>query len=227
MIGLFSRFTSWALTATGAKSGNPSCPGRRQCFTDQASDTPTRSAALAWSRSILSLIRPGLGWPSNRRGPLSPTGRANPAGCWRVGWRGCGPILHRERLTLRRATREFLLRSFDEPPARDPAWLPDALGLIDETPSITTAQIARALDLNPGWLAERYRSAVGEGIGETVRRRRVEIAVQMLASSSEPQAQVAAAAGFCDQSHMIRAFREVLGRTPGEIRSERMGKRAN
>ena len=36
-----------------------------------------------------------------------------------------------------------------------------------------------------------------------------------------PAAQVAAAAGFCDQSHMHRAFRGLVGRTPLEVRIER------
>jgi AraC family transcriptional regulator len=82
-------------------------------------------------------------------------------------------------------------------------------------------QIARELELHPGWFAQAYRSAMGEGIGETVRRRRVETAVHLLVSSAEPQAQVAAAVGFSDQSHMIHAFRAVLGRTPGQVRRER------
>lgn len=121
------------------------------------------------------------------------------------------------------ATREFLFRALDCPVSREPAWLSDALQMIDQSASVSAPEIARELDLHPGWFAEAYRAAMGEGIGETVRRRRVETAVHMLASSSEPQAQVAAAAGFCDQSHMIRAFRAVLGRTPAEVRRERCG----
>lgn len=124
---------------------------------------------------------------------------------------------------LAMATREFLIRSFDEPTVREPAWLVGALQLIDTTAAVTAPQIARELDLNSGWFAEAYRAAMGEGIGETVRRRRVETAVHMLVSSTEPPAQVAAAAGFCDQSHMIHAFRAVLGRTPGQVRRERRG----
>ncbi|HVN02328.1 MAG TPA: AraC family transcriptional regulator [Caulobacteraceae bacterium] len=34
---------------------------------------------------------------------------------------------------------------------------------------------------------------------------------------------MAAAAGFCDQSHMNRAFRQVLGRTPAALRAARLG----
>ena len=122
---------------------------------------------------------------------------------------------------LAAATRDFLVRGAAEPSAKAPPWLPRALTLVDEAAAGTATPIARELGLHPGWFAEAYRAAMGEGVGETARRRRVELAVHMLVSSSEPQAQVAAAAGFCDQSHMIRAFQAVLGRTPGEVRRER------
>ena len=36
-------------------------------------------------------------------------------------------------------------------------------------------------------------------------------------------AQIATQAGFCDQSHMNRAFRRIVGRTPGKIRAARLG----
>jgi AraC family transcriptional regulator len=122
---------------------------------------------------------------------------------------------------LAAATREFLIRSFDEPSVRGPAWLEDAQRLVEKPSMASARRIARELDLHPGWFAEAYRAAMGEGVGETVRRRRVEAAVHMLTSSNEPAAQVAAAAGFCDQSHMIHAFQAVLGRTPGQVRRER------
>jgi AraC-like DNA-binding protein len=99
---------------------------------------------------------------------------------------------------LAKATREFLIRSFEAPAVREPAWLADALQLIDTSAAATAMQIARELELHPGWFAQAYRSAMGEGIGETVRRRRVETAVHLLVSSAEPQAQVAAAVGFSD-----------------------------
>lgn len=130
-----------------------------------------------------------------------------------------------QEASLVRATREFLIRCFDDPPVREPAWLGDALRLMEETDAVTAPQIARSLDLHPGWFAEAYRAAMGEGIRETIRRRRVEKAVQLLVDSGEPQAGVAVAAGFCDQSHMIRCFHAVLGRTPDEVRRERRSDR--
>ena len=122
--------------------------------------------------------------------------------------------------TLSRNTAAFLHNGFASRTAPKPSWLPEASRLIGEGARGAT-EIARRLDLHPGWFAEAYRQAVGEGVGDTLRRLRVETAVQMLTGSQEAQAQVAAAAGFCDQSHMIRSFRTVLGRTPGEVRAER------
>jgi AraC-like DNA-binding protein len=76
------------------------------------------------------------------------------------------------------------------------------------------------LSLHPAWLARAYRAWRGEGIAETVRRRLVERAVLKLRSGGASLADVAAECGFCDQSHMNRAFRSVLGRTPLEVRRE-------
>jgi len=80
--------------------------------------------------------------------------------------------------------------------------------------------IARRLDLHPAWLARAYRHATGEGLHETVRRRRVEQACILLRRSDRPLAEIALAAGFCDQSHMNRGFRATLGRTPAQVRAE-------
>ena len=62
---------------------------------------------------------------------------------------------------------------------------------------------------------------MGEGVGETRRRRRVETASALLRNTRLPLAEVALAAGFCDQSHMNRCFAAVLGRTPLQVRRER------
>jgi len=99
-----------------------------------------------------------------------------------------------------------------------PSWGEHAEAAIDE--EAPTEHLARTLDLHPAWLARAYRSWRGEGIGETARRRRVERAVLRLRGSAAALAEIAAECGFCDQSHMNRAFRAVLGRTPLEVRRE-------
>ena len=46
---------------------------------------------------------------------------------------------------------------------------------------------------------------------------RIEVAEQLLRSGM-PVAEVAASAGFCDQSHLTRHFRRWLGTTPSKVR---------
>lgn len=122
--------------------------------------------------------------------------------------------------SLTQATREFVTAALEESRLERPRWADSALTRIEESPGVTAAQLASEFDLNPQWLAQAYRRATGEGIRETGRRLRVEKAAIMMRTSNLAAADVAAAAGFCDQSHMIRCFLRVLGRTPCEIRRE-------
>lgn len=121
---------------------------------------------------------------------------------------------------LAEATRTFLrlASSAGRPPK--PPWLDHAVQRLTSDAPPSTIDLARELGMNPGWLAEAYRRAMGEGVAETVVRRRVEVSARLLRETEEPAAEVASAAGFCDQSHMIRAYRKWLGRTPSQVRSE-------
>lgn len=105
--------------------------------------------------------------------------------------------------------------------APDPAWLARLEALIEEEGLDQTAALARRLGVTPAWLTRAYRDARGEGLAETLRRRRVEAAIGLLERGGLGLAEVAADAGFCDQSHMNRVFRAVLGRTPAEAQAER------
>jgi transcriptional regulator GlxA family with amidase domain len=52
-----------------------------------------------------------------------------------------------------------------------------------------------------------------------LRQKRVERAQDMLARTDLPLTQIALAAGFFDQSHLARHFRQMLGTTPTEFRA--------
>ncbi len=126
-----------------------------------------------------------------------------------------------DEANVREQTSRFVVTAFTRvgPQPKAPAWgARVAAALNDERPS--TQSLACAEALHPAWLARAYRAWRGEGMGETVRRRRVERAALMLRGGVAPLAEVALACGFCDQSHMNRAFRAVLGRTPLEVRRE-------
>lgn len=124
---------------------------------------------------------------------------------------------------LLEATSQFLEQAMhSEEKYRQPAWLSYVRQRMicapEELPS--TAELAERLGLHAGWLAQAYRAYVGEGLQETLRQRRVEHAAKLLHNTDIALAEAAAAAGFCDQSHMNRAFKSVLARTPVQVRME-------
>ena len=67
------------------------------------------------------------------------------------------------------------------------------------------------------------QSATGEGLQETAARFRVKRATRLLRETGQAYASIAFEAGFCDQSHMNRTFRRVLGRSPAAVREEQSG----
>jgi AraC-like DNA-binding protein len=119
---------------------------------------------------------------------------------------------------LSRATSSFLVGAFRCPTTVTPAWLGHVFDKLAAEKPPSTTELAAELGLNLHWLRQAYRSAVGEGMGETVRRRKVEAATTLLRSTTLPAAEIAAAVGFSDQSHMIRCFIAVVGRSPRQVR---------
>jgi len=119
-----------------------------------------------------------------------------------------------------RATSAFLNVAYRAEESCAPPWLDRVCEAVSRNPAISTRGLARSLDLNVDYLARAYRFAVGEGIHESLRRRRVERAVTLLRRTDLPLVDLALASGFCDQSHMNRCFRAVLGRTPVAVRME-------
>ena len=163
----------------------------------------------AWlGRSALRIDHPVRLWAG---GAVAPAARALGA-LW-----SSGDI---SEAKLAEATGRFLEFAAQAPEVRRPRWLPAVLRHLQTDPSVQAKDLARSLDLNPAWLAQAYRAAMGEGLRQTSARLKVEAASALLRTSDAPAAEIALDAGFCDQSHMIRAFRSVLGRTPSQVRSE-------
>ncbi len=105
-----------------------------------------------------------------------------------------------------------------------PSWLGHLEALIcAEYRAPNVERWAKQVGVTRPRLARAYRDWYGEGLGAAIRRRRVEAAAILLESTELQLAEVAAQAGFCDQSHMNRAFRKSLGRTPAVTRAARLG----
>jgi AraC-like DNA-binding protein len=122
---------------------------------------------------------------------------------------------------LREAVRGFLgqARAASERPP--PPWVGTVAERLTEERSPSVSALAREVERHPAWLGTAYRQATGERISETLARHRVERAAQLLRESDRPAALIALEAGFCDQSHMSRTFRRLLGRSPSSVRAER------
>lgn len=122
-------------------------------------------------------------------------------------------------------TEAFLRSAAGAGPHRPaPAWLDDLEALLGgDGGAPRTDRLAERLGVSRPWLARAYRHWRGEGLGEALRRRRVAAAAILLESDDLGLADIAAQAGFCDQSHMNRGFKRLVGRTPATIRAARLG----
>ena len=115
----------------------------------------------------------------------------------------------------------FPRNSFPHNKRGTPPWLAQATELLHETlpGNITVQGIAHVVDIHPVHLARVFHRHYGCSIGEYARKWRVEVASRELATSSSPIAEVAAIAGFADQSHLCRTFKAMSGLTPKEYRA--------
>jgi AraC family transcriptional regulator len=116
---------------------------------------------------------------------------------------------------------EATRNAFQEDKCGTPSWLVHAIELLHETlpDNLTVERIANVVGVHPVHLARVFRRRYGCSIGEYARNWRVEVASRDLATSTSPIAEVAAAAGFADQSHLCRTFKTVSGLTPKEFRT--------
>lgn len=108
-----------------------------------------------------------------------------------------------------------------EPEKLAPVWLSRARDFIQEESAnnITLGEIATAAGVHPVHLARVFHRRFGCTIAEYLRRLRVDAASRAIAQSDAPLAQIAANAGFSDQSHFCRIFKRVTGMTPSKYRS--------
>ena len=83
----------------------------------------------------------------------------------------------------------------------------------------TLAQLAAVVRLSPYHFARQFKAATGLPPHQYVIARRVERAKQLLQAGDLSLAEVAAHAGFSDQSQLCHHFKRLVGVTPGQFRT--------
>ena len=81
----------------------------------------------------------------------------------------------------------------------------------------TLDDLAREAGVSRFHFARLFRVSTGESPMAYLLKSRIERAKQMLLQSDRPVCEIAAALGFCDQSHLTRTFRRMTGLTPREF----------
>ena len=82
--------------------------------------------------------------------------------------------------------------------------------------AITLKDVAERANCHPDTLCRVFRQAVGYGLGEYVKRVRIDHARRLISCGRLSLGEIAFQVGFQDQSHFGRAFKQFIGCTPGE-----------
>lgn len=130
-------------------------------------------------------------------------------------------VLEADEERFRAALRLFVQSATTQAVREAPSWVHVIHRLLLNDTTLAVNDLATEVGRHPSWLGTAYRKATGEGPMETVARFRVERAARSLRETNHACAYIAHEAGFCDQSHMNRTFRRLLGRTPSEVRDDR------
>jgi AraC family transcriptional regulator len=153
---------------------------------------------------------------------------AMPVSRWLGGPAGSGArslarffLLEADEERLRAALQQFVQRTGSQGVCEFPSWVQVIRQRLRDDTTLGVRDLAREVGRHPSWLGTAYRKATGEGPMETAARFRVERAARALRETGGSFAGIAHEAGFCDQSHMNRSFRRLLGRTPSEVRDDR------
>lgn len=83
--------------------------------------------------------------------------------------------------------------------------------------------LARLIGLSASHFCRSFKSTLGVSPREYLLRRRIEVAKDLMLTTSEPLSAIAAQCGMCDQSHFTRSFHRLVGETPYTWRRTRQG----
>jgi len=101
-----------------------------------------------------------------------------------------------------------------------PGWLKEAKDFLHDNfaESFVIEDVARIAGVHPAHLSRVFREKLGCTVGEYVRRLRAESACRLILTTDMPLSEIASSAGFSDQSHLSRVFKNLYNLTPSEYR---------
>lgn len=85
---------------------------------------------------------------------------------------------------------------------------------------ITTAEIAKALYLNPNYLSGLFKKVEGITIGQYILLEKIKLVKNMLIYSHYSYIEIANYLGFCSQSHLGEKFKKITGLTLHQYREK-------
>jgi AraC family transcriptional regulator len=80
--------------------------------------------------------------------------------------------------------------------------------------SLTAQNLADQVNLSAGQFFRAFKASVGLPPFQYILRKRLELACRMMETTDESLSQIAIACGLCDQSHLCRMFRRMVGESP-------------
>jgi AraC family transcriptional regulator len=100
------------------------------------------------------------------------------------------------------------------------AWVNDVKRQLREryTERMTLEELGARIGIHPASLSRGFRVAEGITVGDYLSRVRVQQACRQMSDPNVTLAEVAAACGFADQSHLTRVFKSLTGLPPGNFR---------
>jgi AraC family transcriptional regulator len=85
---------------------------------------------------------------------------------------------------------------------------------------IPIADLAAYVHMSIGHFFRTFRTSFGSSPQSYIMRQRILRAERLMRSSSEPLARIALECGLCDQAHLSRAFRRIVGVSPNAWRRQ-------
>ena len=83
---------------------------------------------------------------------------------------------------------------------------------------VTANALADLINVSTGYLFRAFKISVGVPPFHYIGRRRVELACTMMSTTREPLSRIAIACGLCDQAHLCKVFRRMIGLSPSAWR---------